>query len=155
MTFINNECTKGIVSVSYSFFRQKNKWMRQMNQITYRLLSLILYSLLHFANMLNFITTNTLKTMLTEEKTCFYIKSNWEILSQELIKLNINNPYIFLNMIFSDIETAISQHSSFNTKEERNAFEQSINNIVINAKERYSNFTSSYSKQNSDIIKIQ
>lgn len=155
ITQINNEATKGLQFVSYNFFKEENKsMMRQMNQISYRLLSLILYSLIHFGHMLNFITDSQLKTILDPKKTCIdYIKTNWILLVKELEKEKITNPYIFLNMIFSpDIKNILCRFPTFNTNEMRNNFESAITQFINSAVQQYSDFESQYKTQNENSL---
>lgn len=69
------------------------------------------------------------QTQGTQRKNWFNnIKINWDLLKKELKEKNIDKIQILLNMITDDLNILLRQYITFNTIEERNKFEKTINN---------------------------
>ena len=51
---------KGIKSISLNFFNDENKNVRELNQISYRMLSFIFFSYLFYAKILGYIDENNI-----------------------------------------------------------------------------------------------
>ena len=101
-----------------------------MNDITYRILSFILYSCIYYSEKLGFIRKDDLKIFYFtdgNEKSNdiqFILKKIWEILIEELVKKEINNIQCFLNMIIPELSKIIIKNKEImNKHDQRDEFE--------------------------------
>ena len=126
------------------FLRKDN--IRNMGQISYRLLSFIFYSHLFISKILGYISDNDLNMFTIKDLSLFQIlEANWDII-QELSKINIR---IILNSLYNQIYqlfTSVDYFStiySFETFE--NAFDQRVKNNLNNKNEitQYENINTS------------
>ena len=118
----------GILKVSKKHFENIDKKIRGISQISYRILSFILFSHLLFAEELKYIQNQDYQKYLPERINNFVdiINKNWDILEIELKKKNINNIRIFLNLIFKDIVELIKNKNTLKTIQERNDLENDL-----------------------------
>ena len=120
---------KGIVQIDEDYLKKDNKIIRNLSQVSYRLLNFILYSHLFFAKLYtenkkfdNFLPKNmNWKKILTE---C------WELLKIELNKNNISTIEVFMNYIFFDIFTELNQQSKINDYQTFIDFEKKLDNMI-------------------------
>ena len=103
--FAKNEfdSEKGITKVKLEHLKRNNKVVRNLSQVSYRLLNFILYSHIFFARL--FTDNKKLDDFLPEGQkgkiTWMEMLTNcWELLKNELSKYNINNTELFMNYIF-------------------------------------------------------
>ena len=120
---------KGIAQIDEDYLKKDNKIIRNLSQVSYRLLNFILYSHLFFAKLYtenkkfdNFLPKNmNWKKILTE---C------WELLKIELNKNNISTIEVFMNYIFFDIFTELNQQSKINDYQTFIDFEKKLDNMI-------------------------
>ena len=153
---------KGFKSVKYEFFCKQNKNVRNMNDITYRILSFIFYSCIYYNEKLGYIKNDDLKFFYftngnkDSNNIHFILKKIWEILIEELVKKEINNIQCFLNMIIPEFsKIIISNPKSMNDPKDRDKFEILCNKVVENAISNYKNYYPEYINNNKKILKIQ
>ena len=153
---------KGFKNVKYEFFCQQNKNVRNMNDITYRILSFILYSCIYYSEKLGFIKSDDLKLFYFTDgneknnNILFILKNIWKILIEELVKKEINNIQCFLNMIIPEFsKIIISNQKSMNNPKERDEFEILCNKVVENAILNYKNYYPIYINNNKKVLEIQ
>lgn len=140
---IFQEEKNGILKVSKKNFERNNKKIRKLNQISYRILSFILYSHLLFSEELGYIE-NCKNYQYDEMSFLDIIDKNWEILENELKKKNIRNIRIFLNLIFKDVIEVIKNRQFISTLEERNDFEDKFNKIIEKKLIEYNEYEKKY-----------
>ena len=133
--FLKGETTKGILKdYRYNDF-ERNEPVRNLNNITYRLLNFILYSNLLGAFILNYLKEQEMRNYLIENlmpHTLFgIVKKDWEILKKSLKEIGIENIKIFINIIFDKIIGLMNKLESINTQEEFESFEKAVNNYIL------------------------
>ena len=134
--------------------------VRNMHTITYRLLNYLLYSYLLGSYILANLEENYMKEYLVENlfpHTLFgIIKKNWELLSDSLKKIGIENNQIFINSIFEKVIDIISKYDSFDTVDKMLEFENVVNKFILKNIEgkNISNLISEYEKLNNNIMNI-
>ena len=143
-----NSSNKGITKISKKEFLDKNTTKRKISEISYRLLSFILFNHLFFANCLNYIRDDDLKNnFLVEDMNCVeMIQSNWNILEECLKEKNIFSIQAFLNLIFKDLSQLISNCELIKTENELNAFENKVEKMVELNIEKYPKYYEKYIK---------
>ena len=98
----NFQKEKGITKSDKNYFKNRSKLVRNLNQISYRLLNFILYSHLFLGRMHT--ENNKLDNFLPDNMTWIeVITESWELLKSELNKKKINDIELFMNYIFFDI----------------------------------------------------
>ena len=100
------ESERGITKVSLFHLKRNNKVVRNLSQVSYRLLNFILYSHMFFARLFN--DNKIFDIYLPEGKNgkitwMEMLRHCWELLRNELNKYNINNIELFMNYIFSGL----------------------------------------------------
>ena len=153
---------KGFKRVNFEFFSNQNKNVRNMNDITYRILSFIFYSCIYYSEKLGFIKKDNLDYFYFadgNDKTndiLFILKTIWEILIKELIKKEINNIQCFLNMIIPEFsKIIISNKKAMDDPEDRDEFEIKCNKVVENAISNYINYYPEYINNNKKDLEIK
>ena len=184
-----NKDYKGINCSNYLLFINENKQVRKLSQISYRILSYIIYSNIMFNYLLEYLSIKDLKEKnlipLKEEifkgelsnpnnkdeeySSGFWetyrikilenrekdrnvndiihiLKINWQLLKKALEKVNINNIYCFMNIIFDEINEIIKESKEMKTPEERLYFEKQFNEIVNNYIINYNKLSENYIK---------
>ncbi len=122
---------KGIYSIDYDLFINETKEVRKLSTISYRLLNFIIYSCIHFSNILGFLTEQQVEKFIPPFTTSFQIiEEDWNLLKKALFDKEIQNPQIFLNVIIPELLELIKQYENFETIEKRNEFEEKINTLV-------------------------
>ena len=152
---------KGIHKVTREFMIMKNKEIRGLNQVSYRLLSFIFYSNLYFAEKLNYLSN--VKDYLLRMKNgqndnsinCFKIlKIEYKLLKDELSNKGINQIQIYLNMIYPKLKELIQNINEINSIEKRRNFENEINNLVEISFLNYQKYYINYIKENKNIQEL-
>ena len=102
---IKSSSKKGIFKISKSDFLDKNKSIRKLSKISYRLLNFILFNYLFFSNCLEYIYDEDLKNnfLITGMNCLEIIQTNWNLLEEVLKDKNIFSIQAFLNIIFKDL----------------------------------------------------
>ena len=122
---------KGIFSIDFDLFMNETKVVRKLSNISYRLLNFIIYSCLHFSNILGYLTDKQVEKYIPPFTTTFQIiEEDWNLLRKALFDKEIQNPQIFLNAIIPKLLELISQFENIETIERRNEFEEKVNNLV-------------------------
>ena len=158
--FLKGETTKGILKdYRYNDF-ERNEPVRNLNNITYRLLNFILYSNLLGAFILNYLKEQEMRNYLIENlmpHTLFgIIKKDWEILKNTLKEIGVENIQIFINMIFDKIIDLMNKLKSINTQEEFESFEKSVNNYILEIidKKNINKLNEEYQILNKELLSI-
>ena len=147
---------KGFKKVDFGFFLNKKKEIRCLDVISYRLLSFILHSNIYFAFVLGYIDKNEIDNFTHDGLTTFNIlEKNWNILKNELKKLDNKVIQVFFNQIFPHLNNLLNDYNNLSGEEERNQFEinfkNTINDIITN---KYTNFSKIYIEKNSEILSL-
>ena len=154
-----NIIEKGIMkNYRYEDF-MKNNNVRGINNISYRLLSFILYSFLLGAYILDNLSKREMKNYLIEDlvpNSLFeIIKKNWDLLDIELKNIGFSNINTFMNMIFENINDFIINLKNVDTKEKLINFEHSIDVFItniINNKNKIKKINDEYNNLNKKIL---
>jgi len=156
---------KGFRKVRKSFFINKNKKVREMNSITYRILSFIFYSCIYYNGKMGYLNSNQLKNYyysdIKEEQQqsianiLNILTDIWVLIVEELHKKKIDNIQCFLNMVIPKLSQFIKNYDkSMIDPNERNEFELLCNQIIDESIEQYKNYFKTYIKNNKEILKI-
>ena len=144
---------KGILKVGYDIFKEQNKKVRNMHNVTYRILSYIFYSCLFYCEKLQYITKDNFNYSFFDgnntkkNNISFILEELWEILIEELKKEKINNIECFLNMIMPELSKVIIENKYImNNNDEREKFEGLCNNIIIKSISKYNNYDKTYTE---------
>ena len=139
----------GVVNCSKNFFLKKDKKIRNLTQIGYRLLNYIFYCHLFYGYIIGNITQIDLDKYLIQNMTIIeIIESNWELLKESLEEKNINSIQIFMNLIFDDISELIKNFNYFETPEEREKFENEIEKMILIYLDKYDDISDKYIEKN-------
>ena len=146
---IRKKSNKGIVEISKNYFEKKNKMIRNLSQIGYRLLNFILYSHLFFGFCIGNIQENDLKKFLIKDINIIDILFlDWKLLKESLVEKGIGCIQSFMNLIFDDISNLIKNCQYLDKEEERDKFENNIEKIIIKAIEEYNDYSEKYQEEN-------
>ncbi|OUM67355.1 hypothetical protein PIROE2DRAFT_58828 [Piromyces sp. E2] len=151
---------KGFKRVNKSFFLDKNKTVRNIGNITYRILSFIFYSCILYNEKLNYLTNNDLKQFFYKDednKTIFTIVVDiWNVLREELSKKEIDNIQCFINMVMPEIAQVIFENrNKMETSNERREFEILCDHIIDIAINNYKYYYKEYMKNNKAVLEIE
>ena len=120
---------KGLPQINKNYFFKDNKIIRNLSQISYRLLNYILYSHLFFAKL--FTNSNNFDKYKPKDMSwgetlneCFILLKN------ELSKKGIYSIEIFMNYIFKDLFTKLDKKECINNYEELIDFENSLEILI-------------------------
>ena len=143
------ESEKGITKVSKNHLKRDNKVIRNLSQVSYRLLNFILYSHLFFAR------------LYTENKKLdIYLPSNqnnriswketlilsWELLKNELNKLNVCKAELFMNYIFCDLFRQFTGTKEINTYDDLISIETKLDKFIMKKINDFIGETKNYEK---------
>ena len=138
---------------------EKNSPVRELNNITYRFLSLILYSYLLGSYILEHLTADEMRKYLVDNlfpHSLFgIVKKNWEILDKELKGIGYENINIFLNMNFNEIINLINNLKSVDSSEKLDNFEKSFDKFIldnINNKDKVQKINNEYNNLNNKLL---
>eukprot|EP00833_Pecoramyces_ruminatium_P002451 jgi/Orpsp1_1/1176483/evm.model.c7180000057803.1 len=153
---------KGFKKVKRDFFIDTKKQVRNISQVTYRILSFIFYSCIYYNEKLEYINSNDIKNFYysdaqnINQSILFILEEIWKLLIDELIKRNVNNIRCFLNLIIPEItKLIINNNSGLETLQERNTFETACNNIIENEIKNYVNDSEIYNNNNKSLLNIK
>ena len=139
----------GIGECSKNYFLKKNKIIRNLSQIGYRLLNYIFYCHLFFGYIIGNISEIDLNKYLVKNMTIIeVIEADWKLLKESLEEKNIDCIQIFMNLIFDDISELIKNCNYFEKPEEREKFENEIEKIIIKYSDKYDDFSDIYIEEN-------
>ena len=123
----NNE--KGLPNFDKNYFKRDNKIIRNLSQISYRLLNYILYSHLFFARLL----TKTNKFDNYKPKGMSWgetLNECWILLKNELSKEGINSIEIFMNFTFKDLFNKLHDKECLDNYEDLIDFEKVLEKLI-------------------------
>ena len=152
---IKQQTTFGFYSISRQFFENQNKNLRNLSIIGYRLLNYICYCHLFFAYCLDYISEKDLQLCLIQGMDILkIIETNWILLKQSLQKKNINSIQIFMNEIFKKLSGMIRNCSFFKGEEERENFEESVEQLIEECIKDYPSYSIKYNEENQKQLNV-
>ena len=120
---------KGLNEIDIDNFKKENKIIRNLSQISYRLLNYILYCHLFFAKLST--QSDRYDRYLPKGMTWFtMIKECFNRLKVELSYKSINNIEIFMNCIFKDLFDELHNKECINNYEDLIKFEDELEVII-------------------------
>jgi len=131
---------KGLHKIEENYFKKNDKLVRNLSQISYRLLNYILYSHLFFAKLYTDKSKN-FDEYLPEKKNYdnnSFIRMSWGetinecwiLLKKELSEKEIYYPEIFMNLIFKDLYTMLNKENCLNDFKSLIAFENNLEVLI-------------------------
>ncbi len=146
----------GLTTVSKEFFLRTNKKIRNLSEISFRLLHFIVYSHLFFANFLGYIDDYSLQYYsLVKDMTCLQIiEKDWDIMKEMLQQKGIAHIQIFMNLIFGRISTLIKNCVFCSKEEERNMLEQNVESIIKQSLLEYKEYSPKYEIENKNQLSL-
>ena len=145
----------GFTKISKMFFENENKKVRNLSIIGYRLLNFIAYCHLFYGYCLEYISEDNLKQCLIENMTILkIIESDWNLLKKALHQKNIDSIQIFMNMIFKKLSKLIKECKYILKKEDREEFEDIVDNLINECIKDYHNYSQIYNKENQKQLEL-
>ena len=146
---------KGLQKNNFDYYRQDNKQIRKLSQISYRLLNLIIYSELFFGKILGLIDENQLKEILPEKTSCLrMVEENWNLLKNAVSDKGFEIIQIFLNLISQKLYTLIENSNNFEDKNNRNSFEEEVNKLIEETIANKDELTKKYRDLNLELLSL-
>ena len=155
----------GIPKMDKITFKLKDKKIRNLSQVAYRLLNFIFYSHIFFSDCLGFIHSEDKINLLFDEinenneikKMTFIeiLKLNWKLLEEALFEENISVIQIFLNLIFDNISELLKNCGEMKNNEQRIKFEENFEQIIKESYKKYQNYSKYYLKENERILGLK
>ena len=141
---------KGIyIPPSDSDFKSDSKIVRNLSQISFRLLNYILYSHLFFARILSEGKNDFDKYLPNDMSWIDAIYENWNILKNELLKVKINSIEKFTSYLFTSLFPILNLQSHIESYEKLIEFEGELERLIQKSIKQYKNELS----KNEDIKK--
>ena len=135
----------GISKIDKITFYQKNKKIRNLSQVGYRLLNYILFSCLFFSDCLGFINKEFKEKYSYDNMNYIEIlKINWELLGEALFNKGITIIQIFLNLIFEKITILLKNCPEITNIEQRNEFEDKVEKLLQESYKEYEEYSKLY-----------
>ena len=152
----------GVKFVNKDFFLKRDKEVRGLSNISYRILNFIFYSCIFYSEINDknkfccFVERNNNNRKIKEKINIMeMLKINWNILKDELATKGINFIQIYFNMIYPDIKNIFMNSTMMNTKENRASFEREINNYIENSFNTFQNYYQNYINSNNELLEIK
>ena len=147
---ILNKEKPGLNNIDKNLFMNSDKRVRNLSKIGLRLLNFILHIHLFYSNCLGYISEEDLKKYcLIEDLTSLeIIEQNWFLLEEALREKSIQFIEIFMNLIFTKLSKLLKNCEYLQTIEERNNFEDKIENIIKESLNEYDSYKVQYIKKN-------
>ena len=144
---------KGLPIIDKNYFKKDNKIIRNLSQISYRLLNYILYSHLFFARILT--KTNRFDNYLPKGMNWGEtLNECWILLKNELLKEGINTIDIFMNFAFTKLFNKLHDKECIENYDDlidfENDLEKIIQNIVKLSQEESKNYKKLMNEDNED-----
>ena len=135
---------KGISKNDENHLKKDNKIVRDLTQVSYRLLNFILYSHLFFAKL---ITEDKEYDKYLPDKMKWgkLINELWELLKIELNNNGINSIELFMNYIFNDIFKILNENKKIKEYHSLKKIEKTLNTTIM---DKISLFKKEYNKDN-------
>ena len=140
----------GLNIVSKQFFMKTNKKVRNLSEISFRLLHFITYSHLFFANFMGCISDYLLlNNCLVKEMTCLQIiEKDWDIMKDILNQKGIQSIQVFMNLIFGRISDLIKNCVYCSKEEDRNILEDNVESVINQCLLEYKDYSAKYETEN-------
>ena len=147
---ILNKEKPGLNIIDKNLFMNSDKRVRNLSKIGLRLLNFILHTHLFYSNCLRYISEKDLKKYcLVEGLTSLeIIENNWILLEEALKEKSIQFIEIFMNLIFTKLSKLLKNCEYLPTIEERNNFEDKVENIIKEGIDEYDSYKEKYIKNN-------
>ena len=153
---IRKKSNFGFNLISKNYFENKNKKIRNLSNIGYRLLNFISYSHLLFSYFMEYITQNNLKNHLILNMNIFeIIEQDWNILKESLEQKNISSIQIFMNMIFKKLSELIKNCKYLQKEEDREKFENEVEKLIQQCIIDYPEYSYKYYEENKKQLMIK
>ena len=137
----------GFNSIDKEYFEKKDKTIRNLSNIGYRLLNFIAYSHLFFSHCMGKISEEELNKYLIKNCNILQIiEINWNLLKEALNQKNIDSIQIFINMIFKDLSKAIKFYKISKEQNDLESFEKKVENLISNIINVYPNYRKVYNE---------
>ena len=146
----------GLNIVSKDFFIKANKKVRNLSEISFRLINFITYSHLFFSNCLEYINNDLLeKNCLVKNMTCLQIlEKDWDLLEEILQQQGISSIQIFMNLIFGKISNLIKNCVYCSKEEDRNILEDNVELVIKQCLLDYKDFNEKYEIENKNQLSL-
>ena len=150
-----NSPNKGIGQMNKENINRTGINIRNINELSFRIINFILCSHLLVANILEILDDKDISQYFSDETSCFgIILDNWKKMEEILQVKEINNIKIYMNLIYEEIVNIIFKYDSnyIKTSQGRNTIENKINEYIIgdnDIKEKMKK----YEQQNQQILK--
>ena len=146
---IRNKSGTGFNVVDRDYFQNREKKIRKLSNIGYRILNLISYCHLFFSYCLGNITQNKFNEYLIKNCNILnIIEIDWKCLKEALQQKNISSVQIFLNMIFKDLSKLIRECKILTKEADREKFETKVEDLISNYLKKYSEYSKIYNEEN-------
>ena len=147
---ILNTSKNGLNAITKDYFTKRNKKIRELNELSYRILNYILYSHLFFANCLDYISDDDLKQKyLVKDMGCIeIIEKDWEFIQEILQQKGIQSIQIFMNLIFKRFSDLIKKCEYFEKDQPRNEFEKEVEKLINICLLQYNDYSIRFIKEN-------
>ena len=146
----------GFNSISKDYFLNKNKRIRNLSCIGYRLLNYISYCHLFFSYCLGCISEENMKKCLVINMNILQIiEGDWNLLKESLEMNNITSVEIFMNMIFKKLSMLIKECKYLYTEEEREKFENDVEKLIDECIKNYPSHSNRYIEENNKQAKFE
>ena len=146
--------SKGINPISKDSFLQRNKNVRNLNELSYRILTYLIYSHLFFANCLNYIDDDNLeKKYLIKDMKCIEIlEKDWDLIQENLQEKGIQSIQIFMNLIFKRVSELIKNCEFLTEDNLRNTFEDKFVELVNKCLTEYNDYSLKFITENQQLL---
>ena len=129
---------KGLHRIEENYFKKNDKLVRNLSQISYRLLNYILYSHLFFAKLYTGLSENFDKYLPEKQKDNSFIRLSWGetlnecwiLLKKELSEKEINYPEIFMNFVFKDLYNKLNEENCLDDFDSLITFEDKLEDLI-------------------------
>ena len=151
---IKKKGTKGLSPMSKDVFLKQNKKVRKLSELSYRILHFLIYSHLLFANCLNYISDEQLKSdCLVNDMTCIQmLEKDWEFILEILQGKGIQSIQIFMNLIFKRISELIKNCEFLSTESSRDTFEEEFESRINKSISEYNKYSIEFIFKNKEML---
>ena len=147
---IKEKPSLGFNSIDKEYLEEKDKIIRKLSNIGYRLLNFIAYSHLFFSYCMGKISEEELNKYTQNCKILQIIEINWNLLKEALNQKNIDSIQIFINMIFKDLIREIQSYKISKDQKYLELIEKKVKNIISKCSKNYPKYCKKYF-ENQDI----
>ena len=121
---------KGLHRIKENYFKKDDKMVRNLSQISYRLLNYILYSHLFFAKLYTGVSENFDRYLPEKMNWGETLNECWILLKNELSKKDINFIEIFMNFTFKDLYNKINGEECIDDYDSLIDFEDKLEELI-------------------------